>query len=215
VSLRPPYGQPGKPLTTIVQYWFFYRYDRWTQRALTGRLTQEHQGDWENVTLGFAPQEQPLFVAYSAHCAGTVLPWNAVPIASVGGPRTHPLVAVAEGSQANYPQVKQAHVPDWIGCQGRPKGLLSLVSYSSNVRDVTEYGRLWYPTELIPAQANKPPMSFPGTWGEDDRTTVKVSRTRTLDVRRGPESPPLQPSWSDPLEAIFCGDYKGAKCMHH
>jgi hypothetical protein len=217
VNLRPPFGGTARPLTTIVQYWLFYIYDRWSQRALTGRLTQQHQGDWEVVTLGFTAgknEPEPLFVGYSAHCAGTVLPWRDVQLASTGEARTHPLVAVAEGSQANYPKVRQAHAPDWIGCQGRPKGLLSLVGYSSNIRDITEYGRLWYPTELIPAAAGEPPMSFPGTWGENDRTELTVAETRTLDVRRGPRSPPLQGSWKNPVEAIFCKDYRGAKCMH-
>jgi hypothetical protein len=212
LSLPRPFGSRGRRLATIVQYWMFYRYDRWSQRALTGRLTQQHQGDWENVTLGFDPGDHPLFVAYSAHCAGTVRPWGKVRTIAIEKHK-HPLVGVAEGSQANYPKVNQAHTPDWLGCQGRPKGLLSLIGYASNIRDLTEYGRLWYPTELIPARADKPPMSFPGTWGEDDRTELMVARPRTLDMRRGPKSPPLQPSWRDPVGTIFCGDYAGAKCM--
>jgi hypothetical protein len=119
-------------------------------------------------------------------------------------------VAVAEGSQANYPNATVGHAPDWIGCGGRPKGLMTLVSYASNIRDKTEYGRFWYPKTLIAVNRDTPPMSFVGRWGEEDRMDVKLAETRSFKLPGAPASPPLQGSWTDPMETIFCGDYKGA-----
>jgi len=117
-----PYRQ-GRPevLWTIVQYWHFYRYDEWRQRVLPGELVQCHEGDWEAVTVGIS-RRRALFVAYSAHCAGSWRPWSPdqIPVASAAGPRTHPVVAVAKGSQANYPRANQRRAPNWDRCARIP-----------------------------------------------------------------------------------------------
>src|SRR5437764_2126405 len=59
-------------LAILVQYWLFYDYDRWQTETVIGGLTQEHQADWENVSVGLDSANRPLFVALSAHCAGQV-----------------------------------------------------------------------------------------------------------------------------------------------
>ena len=114
-------GPYGKSLRTLIQYWYFYRYDEWTRPVLGGRLVQRHEGDWEAVTIGFSAKA-PLFVGYSAHCGGSWVPWNKAELADTGPPRVHPLVAVAEGSHANYTRTQDRRAPDWAGCQGVPAG---------------------------------------------------------------------------------------------
>jgi len=161
----------GELPSILIQYWFFYRYDEWTTPILGGQLLQRHEGDWESVMVGLSDQ-RPLFVAYSQHCSGQVRRWEAIQVADLPPPRTHPLVAVARGSQANYPKSDQEHTPDWANCAGVRKNSATLVSFASNIRDRTGEGFLWRPAEdgLIPVNVQRPPMSFPGYWGANGLT---------------------------------------------
>lgn len=210
-------GPFGARLASLLQYWYFYEYDEWEAPVFAGLLTQRHEGDWEAVTLGLDPDRRPLFVAYSAHCAGTWRYWKDIEVSTLPpGPRVHPLVAVAEGSHANYPAAEQKRSPDWASCAGvAPAGVTSAISFASNIRDKTEYAWPWYPAPdgWIRADAAKSPMSFKGSWGADDRTTLRNFKSNPLgDPDHGPFSPPLQKLWREPVALIFCGKYTPRKC---
>jgi lysophospholipase L1-like esterase len=210
---RGPYR---KRLATLVQYWYFYYYDEWKAPVFAGLLTQRHEGDWEAVTIGFDRRRRPLFVADSAHCAGSWRPWKDIEASTLlPGPRVHPLIAVAEGSHANYPDPDQKRSPDWASCAGAPAGVTTAISFASNIRDKTEYGWLWYPPPggWLPANSHTQPMDFPGTWGADDRTTLRNFKSNPLgDPRPGPKTPTLQPLWREPVKTIFCGKYEPREC---
>jgi lysophospholipase L1-like esterase len=205
-------------LTTLIQYWYFYYYDEWEAPVFAGLLTQRHEADWEAVTLGLDGNRRPLFVADSAHCAGSWRPWKKIEASTLlPGPRIHPLVAAAEGSHANYADPNQRRSPDWASCAGAPAGITTALSYASNIRDKTEYGWLWYPPAdadaWILARPDEPPMSFKGSWGADDRTTLRNFRSNPLgDPGHGPLSPPLQALWREPVKLIFCGKYTPRTC---
>jgi hypothetical protein len=195
-------------LNTLIQYWYFYYYDEWVAPAFAGDLIQRHESDWEAVTVGLAGA-RPLFVAYSEHCAGTWVRWPQAEVSNdptmAGG--THPLVAVARGSHANYPEADQQRSPDWTHCQGLPAGLTTLVSYASNIRDKTEYTWLWHEPEqgLILADAKTQPMLYPGSWGAHDETILYNFNANQISVNgTGPLSPPLQALWQLPLKKIYC-----------
>jgi hypothetical protein len=202
-------GPYAKRLTILLQYWYFYRYDEWEAHAFAGQLVQRHEGDWEAVTVGLSDRE-PLFVGYSAHCAGTWVPWEEVELSDKLPEPTHPLVAVAEGSHANYPRATQKRSPDWAHCQGAPAGTTTLLSYASNIRDKTEYGWQWYPAEggWLLADAGTVPMSFPGYWGASESTTLYgFFRQSELGEGHGPETPSEQALWRTPVRKIFCDNY--------
>ncbi|MGE5747460.1 MAG: DUF3488 domain-containing protein [Solirubrobacterales bacterium] len=200
-------GPYGKNLRTLIQYWYFYRYDEWTRPVLGGRLVQRHEGDWEAVTIGFSAKA-PLFVGYSAHCGGSWVPWNKAELADTGPPRVHPLVAVAEGSHANYTRAQDRRAPDWAGCQGVPAGTTTVLSYAANIRDETSYGWDWLPARTIFVNNLKPPMTFPGSWGGNDYTELINERDQRLSgAGKGPLNPPLQPLWYDPVHQIFCSKH--------
>ncbi len=204
-----PEGPYAKQLSIVLQYWYFYRYDEWETHVFAGKLVQRHEGDWEAVTIGLSDTE-PLFVAYSAHCAGTWVPWEDAELSDRLGGRTHPLVAVAEGSHANYPRADQRRSPDWAGCQGAPAGTTTLLSYASNIRDKTEYGWEWYPGEggIITVSEDEAPMSFPGYWGASEETMLYGFFKQTqLGEGHGPQTPSEQPLWRTPVTKIFCGNY--------
>jgi hypothetical protein len=218
LSHRRPGGSPqafngtgpyGKNLKTLIQYWYFYRYDEWTRPILGGRIVQRHEGDWEAVTIGFS-QKAPLFAGLSAHCGGSWLPWNKVQLAPTAkGPRVHPLIAVAEGSHANYTRTQDRRAPDWAGCKGSvPQGTTTVLSYASNIRDETSYGWDWLPAQTFFVNNAKPPMTFPGTWGGNDFTELINERDQRLsDAGPGPATPTLQPLWYDPVDQIFCSKH--------
>jgi hypothetical protein len=209
---RGPYAER---LDALVQYWFFYPYNEWRTPVFAGELVQRHEADWEAVTIGLDATRQPLFVADSAHCGGSWEPWEDVEASTrLPGPRTHPLVAVARGSHANYQRAEEKRAPDWASCAGAPAGVSTAISYASNIRDETGFGWLWYPPAdgWLRAKAAAQPMRFPGTWGADDRTILKNFKDSTLHEGEAPKTPSLQGLWRDPVRTIFCGRFKPRAC---
>jgi lysophospholipase L1-like esterase len=199
-------------LETLIQYWYFYYYDEWQAPVFAGLLTQLHEADWEVVSVGLDSARKPLFVADSAHCAGTWRYWDEVERSKLlPPPYVHPLVAVAQGSHANYPDPNQKRTSDPASCAKAPAGVATALSYASNIRDKTEYDWAWYPPRggWLPAVATKAPMSFPGSWGATDRIILRNFNSHQIGGDgHGPYSPPLQGSWSKPVATIFCGSYK-------
>jgi hypothetical protein len=215
----------GDRLVTLIQYWIFYGYDRWQTETVIGRLTQEHEGDWEHVSVGLDPQDTPLFVALSAHCGGQIVSWDRIAAApgrlvdgkivisaeraSADEEVTHPIVAAAKGSHANYAVSAGHRPPDWGSCKNLPGDGLSALSFASNVRDLTEDGNSgWfaYPAAVQPVTDQTPPMSYPGSWGTAEYITF--GHRKPARTSRGPLSPPLQTrSWDKPVAFYFCGKY--------
>jgi hypothetical protein len=197
-------GPFGDRLTILVQYWIFYAYDEWIAPVVGGRVVQRHAGDWEAVTVGLSDAE-PLFVAYSQHCGGRWARWARVRVADRPAPRTHPLVAVAAGSHANYERAEDVRSPDWTSCNGVPGEAVELLSYVWNIRDRTAGDWELLPREIVPIDATQPPMTFPGTWGGDDRAEFVGFGAKELDTGAGPRTPTRQPLWRQTTRQIFCG----------
>lgn len=94
-------GSADRPPT--MTYWVFSPYN---SKDLPGPASQNHEGDWERVTLVFdqnaplTPDSQPVEIRYSAHGGATHLPWNEAPKDAATG---RPVVYVARGSHAMSP----------------------------------------------------------------------------------------------------------------
>jgi hypothetical protein len=197
-------------LGLLVQYWFFYPYDRWTSPLLAGRFVQEHQGDWEAVTLGLENPATPLFIGYSSHCGGHWERWSHVEKADRDG--HHALVAVATGSQANYPKADRHQPPNWTSCNHLPSGATTLLTYALNVRDTTAYDWEWYPSALVPVDGRTHPMNFPGRWGEKEQITLTNFKSHPFHPGVAPLTPTYQPLWQQPVKHIFCGSFEPRDC---
>ncbi len=197
-----PVSKVAAKTNTLLQYWMFYPYDEWNTKILGAKLTQRHEGDWEAVTVGLGALDMPLFVAYSAHCGGTWELWGRTERFG-----SHPLVAVARGSQANYAEAGSTRPPDFTSCQRLPRGVGALLSFAANVRDVTSDDWEWGAAEVVPVNEKQWPMSFPGSWGGNDVTEFENARTRSTKSGFGPLSPPLQALWERPMTTIFCDRY--------
>jgi hypothetical protein len=198
----------GQKPWLLIEYWYFYRYDEWSSPILAGTLVQRHEGDWEAVAVGLS-RKKPLFVAYSQHARGGWRPWESIQVSPISRRHTHPLVAVAKGSQANYPEANQGIAPDWAEGSGvLPAGTVGLLSYASNIRDRTGYGYGWLPAEdgIVRANDRRPPMSFPGFWGGHDTAGMSLENERAHAPRLGgePKTPSMQSLWVEPLTTVFC-----------
>jgi hypothetical protein len=55
-------------------------------------------------------------------------------------------------------------------------------------------------------------MQFAGTWGANDRTTLRNFNSHKLGEGVGPQTPSLQASWTAPVDTIFCGRYTPPEC---
>lgn len=92
-----------------LQYWFFYPYNDWAG-GYNG--FNDHEGDWEGFHVFFKldggnhPIEPPAYVCYLGHHSRITKPWDHSDIEKIG---THPVIYVAAGSHASYPESK--HYP--------------------------------------------------------------------------------------------------------
>lgn len=201
-------GKHARETKILLQYWYFYPFNEWVAPVAIGELKQIHPADWEAVTIGLS-HDRPLWVAYSAHCAGSFADWGEIRVAESDHRRLRPLVAVADGSQANYRAAEESRVPNFAECSGIPEDRLTLASYAANIRDRTDDSTLWEPTadDLTLVDAETPPMSFPGRWAPYNRMTLQnLRKAQALgDQTEGPASPPLQALWQTPMRTIFGG----------
>lgn len=89
--------------TLNLQYWFFYAYNDWGNGY--GGFN-DHEGDWEGFHVFFKldggrPVEPPVYVCFLGHESRLTKPWDHPEVEKVG---THPVIYVAAGSHASYPQ---------------------------------------------------------------------------------------------------------------
>jgi hypothetical protein len=199
-------GGPGwtDELSTIVEYWFFYEYDRWEAVTPVGYLVQQHEGDWESIVIGISG-DLPRVIGYSSHCGGHWFRWS-----DAERDGTHPVVAVALGSHANYRRDWSGRPPDWGSCRNVPEGATWALTYASNVRDTTGGGRRidWSKVVVRTVPDDAPLLSFPGRWGKQDTTTIggvgTAHATHELGTPGlGPTSPGIKRTWNQPLATIF------------
>ena len=216
----------GGQVTDLLQYWLYYGYDRFEAVTPLGRLIQEHESDWEAVTVGLA-SDRPLFVAYNAHCGGQWLRWNRVPaafqapqegerlktlgtagtaVADLNEP-THPAIMVAEGSQASYPASGSVRIPDWTSCIfGTTKG--DVIALAASVKETVNVEKEVVPVEVLGTDVHRPPMRFAGAWGLNGHDACLHL---ALGLRfgcggsdgPGPETPRFKSDWKDPFGVIF------------
>ncbi len=222
---------PGKqPLATLIQYWFFYDYDRWEAKTLVGQLVQKHDADWEFVAVGLDVQDEPLFLALSAHCGGQVIQWDKDhPIKALpgqvkdgdhvvietpdadgklrrltGNTTTHPVVAVARGSHGNYADDGGRRPPDWGSCPKVRSDSLGSLVYASNVRDLTadsdDDSYFAQARSIEPVTKTSYPLTVSVPWGTE---TISLGH-RVFAPKQGPKSPPNQNTWLHPIKLFFC-----------
>ena len=163
-----------------VQYWFLYLFNH--------RLN-EHESDWEQITIALGPDKEPKKALYSSHATGFVRKWEDVE--QVDG---HPVVYVSRGSHANYFRAGSHDVT--ISCP--TIGGRRVCIGKRDINDISDgRGR-----ELMPVRdyvvAELPRPKFLGSYG----TGNYVAGRRANDVLSDPRT---RPAWDNPLARLEKG----------
>lgn len=185
---NPPESPPAvtyaevweSPQGVVVQYWFLYFFNDFRTLGLLEGAGNDHEGDWEMITLVFDAASTgaraaqvvldrnlgPTYVIYSAHAS-----------AHIGSPNyegTHPVVYVSEGSHAS---------------RFRP-GLFDRGALRSDIARDQSSGAMRVEPE-IRMLGGAEWLSWGGQWGEDDPGAAFGS---------GPSGPAHSDKWARPFD---------------
>jgi hypothetical protein len=166
-----------------IQYWFLYLFNY--------RLN-EHESDWEQITVMLDKDQNPKLTLYSSHATGFTRDWG-----DMEHDGDHPIVYVARGSHANYFHAGSHAVT--VLC---PK-LFKRFGVCVEKRDIRDQsnglgtnlvpGVSYTPTELPP-----PPPVYIGSYG----TGNYVLGHRANDLLADPRT---RAAWRNPLARLEKG----------
>jgi hypothetical protein len=158
-----------------VQYWFLYLFNY--------RLN-EHESDWEQITVRLDANRKPIDVFYSAHAGGHVKPWSGVENAG-----EHPIVYPARGSHANYFHAGEHRVE--IVCKRVIGSIRACLRGRKLIVDLANGDRKpLTPDRYALAELSGP--VFVGSYGSGNYVVL----TRKPDVLADPRA---RSAWADPL----------------
>ena len=161
-----------------IQYWFLYLFNY--------RLN-EHESDWEQITLRLDEDKNPVDAFYSEHNGGKIRPW-----ASVEKQGEHPIDYPALGSHANYFAPGRYRVE--IVCKRVVGSLKSCFRGRTVVVDVVDgKGTSLGPGQYALADFEGP--VFIGSYGSGNYVVL----TRKPDILADPRARPV---WADPLAPL-------------
>ncbi len=177
-----------------VQYWWFYRFNDASLTIAGGnRLGLNHQGDWEGVTVAISDGVVPRvgWVAYSAH--GHWLKYFPEDLAAHGAlVGHHPVVNVASGTHANYPDTC-SECANWYS-------LPFDIGAALHLGEAPHLGTEEYHLNAVPDAAcltscvrdldTTGVNSFPGRWGIDETVDVdsSLSNAPPSPYQQGPNN---------------------------
>jgi hypothetical protein len=174
-----------------LQYWLWYPFNPYS--AAPG-LWQVHEGDWEAVSVIVDLAGTPLHVGYSQHSRGVRREWSKAPKQG-----TRPLVYVALGSHANYPDAGiQLFDPRVV-----ERLFISIIRQGGGRPiDRTGRGRVVRPV-LVPVNRVDPTwMRFAGRWGEDEYLRVPGGQP-VASGGGGPRGPAFHDQWRRPVREVL------------
>lgn len=143
--------------TLNLQYWFFYAYNDWGNGY--GGFN-DHEGDWEGFHIFFKldggrPVEPPAYVCFLGHESRLTKPWDHPDVEKAG---THPVIYVAAGSHASYPQPRLYPLVE----------LYNLIDYATGDALILEQDAWVNRIALAGADAGASSLAlldYPGSWG--------------------------------------------------
>lgn len=97
-----------------ITYWYFYPNNDGPTSGMGWGDAQNHEGDWERVTIQLDDQNKPATVYYSAHSGSSGVPYEQV-VRHEG----RPVVFVAAGSHANYFLPGDAYATEFPGAHDK------------------------------------------------------------------------------------------------
>jgi hypothetical protein len=204
-----------------VDYWWFLRFNHFprslpglschSQAARDNGVCDEHEGDWEGVTVVTPPDDRSRidYVVYAAH-KGTFR-YTASELKLQGG--TRPVVYVAQGSHASYPDACPSDCSQPSGLAA--DGLVDLPEGSFDGRDSWTRNRETCapngPGSCLLSIDAQPWTSWPGQWGAG----CGIACGGALDAN-SPRSPGLQARfqtpWCSTQNGVFTCDSRALRC---
>jgi hypothetical protein len=188
----------------VVQYWFFYAFNDFRTAA---RGTNNHEGDWELISIYLARQGdewRPRYAAYSGHHSKQIRPWDQFECFDAAC--QHLIVYVARGSHACYPEPK-AHKLGWGPFQVRDYAL----------GDGAEVGPgVWSAPRLL-VETEPDWLFFDGFWGAYIRDLLmreNAPRGPLYTIEPGFHRPLPRQSWYDPVRWAGLDCIAGPACDH-
>jgi Vacuolar protein sorting-associated protein 62 len=161
-----------------VQYWFLYLFNY--------RLN-EHESDWEQITVRLDEDKQPIDVLYSAHAGGNARKWS-----KLRREGDHPVVYPALGSHANYFTPGKHRVQ--ILCKRVIGSLRSCLRGRKILVDVANgRGKTLGPGDYSLLKMSGP--IFVGSYGSGNYVIL----TRKPDILADPRA---RGAWADPLRDL-------------
>jgi hypothetical protein len=161
-----------------VQYWFLYLFNY--------RLN-EHESDWEQVTLRLDEDKEPIDALYSAHSGGNIRRWS-----KLEKEGDHPVVYPALGSHANY--FARGNYRVQIVCKRVIGSLRTCLRGRKIVVDLAGgKGKTLRPRNYTIAPLTGP--VFVGSYGSGNYVIL----TRKPDILADPRA---RPAWADPLRPL-------------
>jgi hypothetical protein len=161
-----------------VQYWFLYFFNF--------RLN-EHESDWEQITVRLDSDKNPIDVVYSAHEGGNTRAWEAIEKEG-----DHPVVHPALGSHANY--FAPGRHPVSVGCRRVLGSLQSCFRGRTVLVDVADgRGRELASDDYELSELSGP--VFFGSYGSGNYVVL----TRRPSILSDPRS---RTAWLDPTRAL-------------
>ena len=174
-----------------LEYWLFYAFDLYSPAA---DVWQDHEADWEAITVLLDAKRKPLLVGTSRHCSGARRDWS-----TVTRHGTRPVVYVALGSHANYfapgsPPLERRCWPD--------VALAVFKAYNVALVDRTAAGRTIAAARVVPVTATATSwMAFAGAWGETQY--VHFPNNNPFAFGLGPSGPAFHALWRDPVKTVL------------
>lgn len=150
-----------------LQYWFFYAYNDWAN-GFGG--FNDHEGDWESFQVFFKlsggrPIEPPEYLCYLGHHSRMTKPWAHPEVEKIGA---HPVIYVAAGSHASYPQPRHYPLVE----------LYNLIDYATGDAFTLDHTDWRQRVPLTDAGAGLPLLTYRGSWGT--RYWVDLARIQPL-----------------------------------
>lgn len=177
-----------------LEYWLFYAFDLYSPTDPPGEFWQDHEADWESVTVILDAHGKPLQLGLSRHCSGARRDWSRV---TRRGPR--PVVYVALGSHAN--SFASGEIPLDRSCWP-PVARAIFKAYAVPLRDHAAAGRTIDTATVVPVTATSPSwMTFAGAWGETQY--VHFPKNAPFAYGLGPRGPVFHALWRRPVETVL------------
>jgi hypothetical protein len=156
-----------------ITYWFFYAYNEGPFNGVAGvaRDIDNHEGDWERISVHLDSSNRATGVAYYQHEGNKLLSWDKVPKQG-----THPIVYSAKGSHASYEST------------GTKKIETNILGHGTHTADdqASQSTQAWQTWKHLTDVKRQKWYGYGGAWGQVGNPVVdKVVHDETT----GPQGP--------------------------